>query len=188
MGERADHISEFRSIVETVIMNNAAGQTGSWPGMHQYAQLGKQTYVSVDPEHGRPTVIGQGPEHRWGVTSDKVRIGNYSGRLAVVSLSSDDEALYRRISIHSGIPLAIPTMRKLDAANDIERAIIWARMPHFAQASFKELSELSAAEQEYVDREFAKDAQVLEYAAADTEWLTYARQLSWTDDEKVYLV
>ena len=147
MGERADQINGFRSNIDAVIKDNAAAQVGLWPGMHQYAAIDEYVYVSVEPEHSRPSVIGQGPEHRWGVTIDKVKIGNYCGKLAVVSLAGDDEALYRKISITSGIPLAIPSIRKLEEPVDIERALYWARFPHYAKASLRELSELSETEQ-----------------------------------------
>jgi hypothetical protein len=182
------NVQAFRNIVEEAIEQNVRGKRYSWSGMHESAEYGGMSYVSVDPHHARPAAMGLHEEHVWGIVQPRRRVGRYVGDLAVISLAGEDATLRRRWDIHTPLQMIhAGTERELREPSEVHAAVDWATSPHIKGRSIEGIAALSEEELARVAGSYAlaeHDAGELE---ADLQAMDRARRQAWQDAQNIVI-
>jgi hypothetical protein len=180
MSRKQDKVAEFQSIVDTLIHNQvetARSRRVSWLDYDKIAKVNDYTYVSVGEHDTRPIAVGIQREHIWGVMTPKLKLGRYSGHLAVVSRENQPEALFRRISFAARIGISIDTEKPIFSLKGLTSTLDWVKSPHLQPEVFSQLCELTAKEVKCVSAEMAEDAEQSRRLQADLEELSRARRV-----------
>lgn len=183
MGSKREKVREFRGYVEAVISNQveqAKRQRRSWPDYDKCAHIGGFLFSVVNPRDGRSAVIGHGKEKRWAMVTQDLRLGRYTGQLAVVSLAGQNDSLPRRWGFASPLGddalMSIYTEKPILSLKSITDAVEWAKMPHIHANNFDQLAELTHNEQAKVDSEMAAMAGPARELQRDLDALARARR------------
>jgi hypothetical protein len=171
-------VQEFRGIVEGAIKQNVRNSFGKWPRMDQEAHVNGLVFNFVDPRKSalEPFPMDREAEHLWGIAPDqKLRIGGYSGRIAIISLSNHP-GLLRSWAVEGAMQFINPkSIRELEE-DEVEPIVAWARSPHLYEENFIKAATLTEAERAVIDPELARLAESAEELRQDLAAMDRARR------------
>lgn len=164
----SQEVQEFRDIVEKVISqppNLYARSVPPWTcypnsSVTKGIEIAGLTFERLHCVDGHLKLLGA-PEFLWSITTEKLQIQNYVGRLSVVSSDKLDDTLERAWTFDGHLN-DVRTTRTL-ASGELGLAVSWARAPHLNAGVLESLATFIKDEKEQVVREMAED---WEYAQA----------------------
>lgn len=144
-------------------------------------------FISVDGDNGRDNVVGMGPEHRWAVMQPTIRVGEYIGRVALVSVDGHAESLFRNWSFRTSSEfLPIVSSREYTDDESLNLALDWVRSPHVYPENLQALAALNATETITVARKFAQDNAAAAELEEDLRRLSESHRIS-PEDLRTYI-
>lgn len=185
MATPGENVHAFRNIVDETIAQSIRGAGNvSWPSMHEVAEVGGLTFVSVGKDRPRPMAIGlHDAEHSWGIIQSRTRVGKYAGELAMVSLAGKDDSLIRSWDMRSpmGPMCSVASQREITDPAHIEAAASWALSPHLKGSVLETLGELLPEEETSIAARMAKMGENAAELEADLIKLEEARRRAWQE-------